>query len=183
VLIIIYSIIISGRSGGWSSKCGWYIYGVSTLRSVGIGGSLNWLEDTEEIWTDEYDRFDASVDQVISDAGLIRFGWRNVRRFGYSLGQRNWDQDRWKVTPAKKTTRRGQRARASRINDYLGDDPTKSRWGGPALVTVTPGMDHLVAVSFYKPITPQRSIHRWSTNDSPADGAMYRVMRHPGFTG
>jgi hypothetical protein len=28
-------------------------------------GSLCWLEDTEEIRTDEYDGFDASVDQVI----------------------------------------------------------------------------------------------------------------------
>jgi hypothetical protein len=47
------------------------------LRSVGIGlESLCWLEDTEEIRTDEYDRFDASVDQVIwePDAGIIRFG-------------------------------------------------------------------------------------------------------------
>jgi hypothetical protein len=28
-------------------------------------GSLRWLEDTEKIRTDEYDRFDASVDQVV----------------------------------------------------------------------------------------------------------------------
>jgi hypothetical protein len=28
-------------------------------------GSLCWLEDTEKIRKDEYDRFDASVDQVV----------------------------------------------------------------------------------------------------------------------
>ena len=28
-------------------------------------GSLCWLEDTEKIRTDEYDKFDASVDQVV----------------------------------------------------------------------------------------------------------------------
>jgi hypothetical protein len=69
--------IQTGTSNGWSSKWEWYVYGVSRLRSVGIGlESLCWLEDTEEIRTDEYDRFDASVDQVIwePDAGIIRFG-------------------------------------------------------------------------------------------------------------
>jgi hypothetical protein len=35
-----------------------------------------WLEDAEEIRTDEYDRLDASVDRVIQepDAGIILFG-------------------------------------------------------------------------------------------------------------
>ena len=64
MLIIIYSIIISGRSSGWSSKCEWYIV-YRGCEVLGSAGSLCWLEDTEEIRTDEYDRFDASVDQVI----------------------------------------------------------------------------------------------------------------------
>jgi hypothetical protein len=45
------------------------VYFIEAAKSVDKcwdrSGSLCWLEDTEKIRTDEYDRFDASVDQVI----------------------------------------------------------------------------------------------------------------------
>jgi hypothetical protein len=45
-----------------------YFAGLEEILDLQTGislGPLRWLEDTEEIRTDEYDRFDASVDQVI----------------------------------------------------------------------------------------------------------------------
>jgi hypothetical protein len=59
---------------------GWRMMNVIRIldSQTGIGLRLYWLEDAEEIGTDEYDRLDAFVDQAFQEpdagiSGMIRY--------------------------------------------------------------------------------------------------------------